>query len=266
MAEVSKLFSAKITISIMLIIATLAIVFEYILLLKIDVTLLAFWVWSSKYTNLYPMALLLVLEAFTNLYLPNSVANIPVLLFLIPLLLLSLLLCHPEAKKLFDWLQLGKLHTADWILVITGSILSAAALLAWAHWSHYFGAGYIIMRQLNQYSAILIIASIMVFAFINALTEEAIYRGVIQTGLMKLFNSNWLIPIILQAQIFAAIHYKMGFPNGKVGFAMAFLYGCFLGYLRVKTKGLLASSLIHISSDCCIGLILFLAARYSLLN
>jgi membrane protease YdiL (CAAX protease family) len=48
----------------------------------------------------------------------------------------------------------------------------------------------------------------------------------------------------------------MGFPNGAIGYGMAFGYALVLGYLRLRTDGLLAPVAAHVIADLTIGFIL----------
>jgi membrane protease YdiL (CAAX protease family) len=97
---------------------------------------------------------------------------------------------------------------------------------------------------------------IPIFALVNAFTEEVIYRGVLQESLYITFNSN-TFAIVFQASMFVAIHVAVGFPNGLLGYLMVFVYGSMLGFLRIRTKGMLAPYLTHIFSDLMIGYILY---------
>ena len=59
--------------------------------------------------------------------------------------------------------------------------------------------------------------------------------------------------VTLQASAFAAAHVLLGFPNGRLGYLMVFVYGTMLGYLRVRSKGMLAPYLTHVLADLTIG-------------
>ena len=89
-----------------------------------------------------------------------------------------------------------------------------------------------------------------VLSLVNAIVEETVFRGIIQTELSTIFNI--YIAIFLQAFLFAAFHYAGGFPNGVAGFAMTFVYACALGVMRFKVKGLLAPIITHWMADLTI--------------
>ena len=93
----------------------------------------------------------------------------------------------------------------------------------------------------------------------NAFAEEVVYRGVMQEALSRVFKQKSIV-LVLQASTFAAIHFAVGFPNGFLGYLMVFVYGFVLGYLRVRTNGMLAPYLAHVIADLAIGYFLCLHA------
>ena len=67
---------------------------------------------------------------------------------------------------------------------------------------------------------------------------------------------------LTKKHIQAALHYAAGFPNGTVGYAMVLVWGMALGWLRRRTRGLLAAYAVHVGADLVIALYLWsLAAR-----
>lgn len=189
-----------------------------------------------------------------------SLSQIPVLPLLIPLLISSLVVAaSPATRPTLKWLQYGDISRAMWILVGLTGIGSAVALLAWAAWTDNLGIGAQMMASIAHLPiVVLALLVIPIFAFFNAITEEAVFRGVLYTALT---NSSRSITFsnIVQAAAFAAFHFEMGFPNGWLGYAMVFIYGMFLGYLRARTRGLLAPVVAHIVADLVIGYIVLFA-------
>jgi hypothetical protein len=53
-----------------------------------------------------------------------------------------------------------------------------------------------------------------------------------------------------------AVHYATGFPNGIIGYLMVLVYGTMLGYLRMRTKGILAPYVAHVIADATIAMLL----------
>ncbi len=114
---------------------------------------------------------------------------------------------------------------------------------------------------------IVLALAIPAFAFVNAFAEEVVYRGILQESLSNTFAAQPLV-FLLQGSAFAAIHFASGFPNGFMGYGMVLIYGLMLGYLRWRTKGILAPYIAHVVADLCIGyfLILYLVNSRPALN
>jgi uncharacterized protein len=179
---------------------------------------------------------------------------LPIIIFLI------IAFSFPVLRRTLCWLKIGKQDKISKLLVILTSIISVIALLIWAGNSSYLGIGINTIKGLLVYNYILIITLfIPVFAVVNALIEEFMFRGILQENLRRIFN-NKLTVILLQSIPFAAFHYALGFPNGLIGFFMVFIWGSILGYLRERTNGLLAPMICHIVADLTIGYYLFYSA------
>jgi membrane protease YdiL (CAAX protease family) len=187
----------------------------------------------------------------------QSIGRLPVLPLLIPLLISSALVAaNPATRPTLEWMRLGQVSPMMWLLVGVVGIGSAIALIVWAVWTDNLGVGEQMMASVAYLPPfVLILIVIPVFALFNALTEEAIYRGALQTALLRSSRSAWFANV-LQAAAFAALHFQVGFPNGVLGYAMTLIYGLLLGYLRARTNGLLAPVVAHIVADLVIGYIL----------
>lgn len=208
--------------------------------------------------------LLVVLVAVIALtpQLRESIGRLPVAPLLIPLLVSVLVVAaHPSTRQTFGWMKLGQVSTDMWVLVGLTGLVSAGALLAWAFWTDSFGVGERMMASLAHVpTVVLVLLGIPLFAILNAATEEAVFRGVFHTALLESSPWRWLATVV-QAAAFAAIHYEMGFPHGPVGYVMVFGYGLLLGYLRLRTGGLLAPIAAHIIADLVIGMIVLAQIR-----
>ena len=86
------------------------------------------------------------------------------------------------------------------------------------------------------------------FAAINALIEEIIWRGVEMAALEAAFGVG-VLALVLQAVQFGLAHYRGGFPNGWSGVGLTFLFGLAMGWLRMRTKGLLVPWVAHAAAD-----------------
>lgn len=89
----------------------------------------------------------------------------------------------------------------------------------------------------------------VLFAIVNALCEEVIFRGI----LFDAVESQWGVrgAVIGTAFLFGYGHLR-GYPPGPLGAVLAGLYGLCLGWLRVYSGGLVLPILVHITADATI--------------
>jgi membrane protease YdiL (CAAX protease family) len=87
------------------------------------------------------------------------------------------------------------------------------------------------------------------FSIINAILEELIWRGVLQSWLLQLTSRP--TALIVQALSFGAAHY-VGFPGGVAGAVLATIYGLMLGILAMWSRGLKAAIVAHVAADAVI--------------
>lgn len=155
-------------------------------------------------------------------------------------------------KQIFSLFKIGEIKSPKiWLAIIGISLISCISLIIWGMWTDNLGEPAAVFQEFKQqYSIILILTLLPLGQFLNAIVEEAIFRGIIQTELSNIFNI--YTAIFLQAILFAGVHYAVGFPNGVMGFAMTFIYACFLGSMRYKVKGLLAPIITHTIADLTI--------------
>lgn len=188
--------------------------------------------------------------------LAQSIGQLPVLPLLIPLLISSALVAASRATRAtFEWVRWGQVSTSMWVFVGITGIGSAIGLILWAAWTDNLGVGVQMMESVAHIpQPVLVLGLIPVFAVFNAITEEAVFRGVLFTALARSSESP-LLANVVQAAAFAAIHYVMGFPNGVIGYMLALVYGLLLGYLRDRTNGLLAPIVAHVIADLVIAYI-----------
>jgi hypothetical protein len=105
--------------------------------------------------------------------------------------------------------------------------------------------------------AVLLLGALL-FAGLNALGEEWVWRGVFQARLQRLFPP--VAAVALQAASFGAAH-AHGFPRGAVGVALAGGWAVLLGLLRRRAGGLLAPFLAHVVADATIAALVLLWLR-----
>lgn len=97
----------------------------------------------------------------------------------------------------------------------------------------------------------ILLPSGVAFAVVNAVLEEAVYRGVVQDALERVVGSG-ATSLGLQAATFATLHFQTGFPRGVAGIGLAFLYGLVLGMLRRRSRGLAVPVVAHLVTDLVI--------------
>lgn len=233
--------------------------------LLIQLPCLAFFalVLATRNLDLLPAAALALFTYVGAQFFPEAVWAVPSAGFLLPLVLCGLA-SYPsaQARAAWGWLRVGKADLGAVLLAIITSLLAAGALILWAFWTDNLGAGAAVLRDYQGVPRwFLFLVGVPVFALLNAATEEAIFRGVFLSALVARFPGQVRLALVLQALAFAAAHYWAGFPNGKAGLLMTFIYAMMLGWLRLRSRGMLLPFLTHFSADVVIGILLIVLAR-----
>lgn len=160
-------------------------------------------------------------------------------------------------KNILLWLNPGKLDRYSLGLALFIIIFSTAGLIFWGLNNHYSGEAINTLTSISQHPKFLILFfGIPIFAFVNAVFEETVFRGIMQTALSKIFGPG-LFVIFLQASAFGAAHYITGFPNGTIGVLMTFVYGFAIGIIRERTNGILWPIAVHTIADFIIFNLVF---------
>ncbi len=173
----------------------------------------------------------------------------PIALYLITIRFFKCLWRDKPAPSLGE---VGKINAVSLLLGIVVIVVSSSALILW----------YLLfdpdIEVFTQYFPDVELSKLLVggvvFALVNSIVEEVVYRGILWSGLEEIFDNVYIV-IVVQALIFGAIHY-WGIPNGIMGAVMATVYGLFLGVIRNCSKGLLMPILTHNFADMTIFLIL----------
>jgi membrane protease YdiL (CAAX protease family) len=171
-------------------------------------------------------------------------------------LVITLIISIPfYKKKILSLVKLGNINgTKIWLSIIIISLASSISLVLWGICTNKLGIGIATIAEYKQHSLLLILIALPFVTILNAIVEEIIFRGIIQTEISYIFNN--FMAIIFQAILFAGVHYSGGFPNGLLGYIMTFTYAIFLGVMRLKTKGILATIIIHTIADSTIFIFL----------
>jgi len=96
-----------------------------------------------------------------------------------------------------------------------------------------------------------LVIGIIIFGLLAAVSEEFLFRGVIQKALVKLFK-NAHIGIIVTALVFSAFH------SDFYGFFPRFILGLMLGYIFWMSGSIWASIIMHFVNNSTIVMLYFL--------
>ncbi|GAB3583099.1 CPBP family intramembrane glutamic endopeptidase [Hymenobacter daeguensis] len=94
---------------------------------------------------------------------------------------------------------------------------------------------------------------VLVIALVPAVSEELVFRGVIQKNLVRWFSPH--VGVWLGAALFSAIHFQF------FGFVPRFVLGLVLGYLYLWSGNILVSMAAHFTQNAFQLFILFLTQR-----
>ena len=97
-------------------------------------------------------------------------------------------------------------------------------------------------------------SSLMIVALLAAVSEELLFRSVIQKGLIKLFK-NAHVAIIVTAFVFSAFH------GDFFGFFPRFILGMMLGYMFWMSGSIFPSMLMHFVNNATIVMLYYLNTR-----
>jgi hypothetical protein len=154
-----------------------------------------------------------------------------------------------------NWMKTWQLDRISYFLIAAFVILAISSLIIW-YVTIQPDISHIIETFIPDWPVFLLFAGGFVFAIINAILEEAAYRGVVLDELERAFG-NIFLALIMQAVAFGLLHIN-GFPSGWIGVGLATVYGLFMGLLRLQSRGLLAPVLAHILVDIgIVGLVIF---------
>jgi uncharacterized protein len=195
---------------------------------------------------------LFFMMAFLTTMLPVPFVRLGLFL-LIPLAIYSTLIwLFPSLKKHCRWYHKGKIDKSTWLAGLAIAAVSSFALYLWTVFTSP-NLSDLLSLVPNQKLGTLIFVG-LAFAIANSIVEESIYRGILWEAFARIFG-NVVIVTTLQAAIFGIAHIQ-GFPRGPIGVAMAFVYGILLGWVRHRSKGLLAPMVVHFIADLTIYIIM----------
>ncbi len=177
-----------------------------------------------------------------------------------PYALLVPLLCYgivvlgiPQLRRSLLWLRPGNVDREIVLAAAAVSVISGLALLIW-----YYALKPDVAVQLRNMPGMpvwLFPFAGMAFAVGNAAMEEFAFRGVVMQSLDSTFGPS-SVSVVVQALLFGAMHFLQGFPKGGWGLAMAVVYGIMLGWIRRRSRGMLAPWAAHVCADLVIFTVL----------
>lgn len=150
------------------------------------------------------------------------------------------------APKPLSWTARGALGRREVLPILALALGVAVVLPLWAHFAQPDLSD--VVERLPDWPLPLLVALGLCFSVLNAVAEEAAWRGLLWSSLERL-----PIPLLvgIQALAFGLAHIE-GVPRGWPGVALATGYGLLLGGLRMRSGGLLAPIAAHIVADIVI--------------
>jgi len=171
----------------------------------------------------------------------------------------SLVALIPPLRRSVTWLRVGRLDR--WTVAATVGIIvaSSTTLVFWFYWERPSVPVYLErLPDLPPIPALVVVLGVY-FAVVNATLEEVIWRGVLMEGLCAELGP--LAGLAAQAAVFGVMHYH-GFPSGVPGVVLASIFGAMLGWLRLRSQGLLAPIIAHIFADATIFVLIIREASW----
>jgi membrane protease YdiL (CAAX protease family) len=173
---------------------------------------------------------------------------------LVPILFYCVVvLTVPQLRRSLLWIRPGNVDRDMVLSVAAVSVISGLALLIW-----YYALKPDVLVQLRNMPRMpvwLFPFAGMAFAVSNAAMEEFAFRGVVMQSLDSAFGPG-SVSVLAQGWLFGAMHFLQGFPKGGWGLAMAVVYGIMLGWLRRRSRGMLAPWAAHVCADLVIFAVL----------
>jgi membrane protease YdiL (CAAX protease family) len=155
-------------------------------------------------------------------------------------------------KRHITLVRLGRLGRSEFGAILMIALVSAAALVAWVGLLRPDLSRFIAL--LPDWPIVLLLLLGIGFSIVNAVLEELLWRGFLQSWLLSVVNP--AVAIGVQAVSFGAFHFT-GFPGGFAGISLATVYGLMLGALAFRCRGLLAPCAAHVVADAVIFAIIF---------
>jgi len=159
-----------------------------------------------------------------------------------------IVLAVPPLRRSATWLRRGVFDRASVRFLPAAIILPAVGLVGWFLLFRPELASYQVYPE--GFPLFVIVLGVIVFAMANAAVEEALWRGIAMQSTDAAFGAGW-VSLVVQAIAFGAWH-AHGFPGGPVGMGLAAIFAGMMGYLRMRSRGMLVPWMAHVCADAVI--------------
>ncbi len=184
------------------------------------------------------VAALIIFKAFGGIY-PRPIPRLDVSvlghLMLIRVMALSITAIRGHAPADYRFLP----NASEWL-----AGLRWFAILLPVTGAAYWALG-LVSLQPHPMNAILIVGTFLGILWVTALSEEFIFRGLLQPWIEK-WTSSPIVALVATSLLFGSIHlgFRGPFPNWRFSIAAAIL-GLFCGLARRQTGGIQAGMVAH---------------------
>lgn len=142
------------------------------------------------------------------------------------------------------WARKGRPTRIDLVLSVILGVLTFLGVMVWVRLDRPDLSDQV--AAVPDASLWILVLIGVLFAVVNSFVEEVLYRGVFMYALEAALGT-WAA-VVLQAVFFGLLHIQ-GFPSGPYGMLLAGVVGLVLGFLRLKTRGMLAPWITHATAN-----------------
>ena len=153
----------------------------------------------------------------------------------------------PKLRATAPRVRAGRIDALALKMTVAVMIISIGVLVAFDRIMH---------PDVGEYRAFLpvsalggVISAGILFALLNPVLEEVIFRGVLFDAVRS--QVGLIATVFITAALFGIAHLR-GYPPGPIGAALAFLYGIAMGGLRSLTGGIALPIVAHVAADATI--------------
>jgi membrane protease YdiL (CAAX protease family) len=153
----------------------------------------------------------------------------------------------PSLRRSVGWVQFGRFDRLTIVWTAAIMVATSVVLVVWHQLVHPDVSH--LASQMPRWQGVPWLWTCLIFAVVNALMEEIVWRGIFMDALASQLGARWAL--IAQAALFGWAH-AQGYPSGAAGVVLAGVYGWLLGFLRQRSGGLAAPLIAHVAADATI--------------